>query len=291
MSYRNPAWFLPCHCGSHPAKPGPTSLHGRPPSPPRHSRPIDCATCLPIPGRTPVHLRSVNTPVDGSVLTQLSRVSAAQARAAVHAALDAHRAWANVGLAERKARVTAALDALTEHRDLLALLLVWEIGKPWRLAGADVDRALDGVRWYVARDRPADRRPRAAARPGQQHRVVELPDERARPRRAGAVAGRQRGRGQDAVAGRRRLPDAGPRADGPRGPAGHAAVRQRRRTVRGARAGAGDRRGRVRRRAVQRRQGRRRAARLRQAPLHRAGRAQRLGHLGIHPVGRRWPGT
>ena len=47
------------------------------------------------------------------------------------------------------ARVAAALDALTAHRDLLALLLVWEIGKPWRLACADVDRALDGVRWYV----------------------------------------------------------------------------------------------------------------------------------------------
>ena len=57
--------------------------------------------------------------------------------------------WAATPLAERKARVTAALDALTAHRDLLALLLVWEIGKPWRLACADVDRALDGVRWYV----------------------------------------------------------------------------------------------------------------------------------------------
>ena len=29
------------------------------------------------------------------------------------------------------------------------MLLMWEIGKPWRLACADVDRALDGVRWYV----------------------------------------------------------------------------------------------------------------------------------------------
>ncbi len=38
---------------------------------------------------------------------------------------------------------------MREHRDLLALLLVWEIGKPWRLACADVDRALDGVDWYV----------------------------------------------------------------------------------------------------------------------------------------------
>ena len=43
----------------------------------------------------------------------------------------------------------AAVDAMTAERDTLALLLVWEIGKPWRLACADVDRALDGVRWYV----------------------------------------------------------------------------------------------------------------------------------------------
>src|SRR5690348_3872327 len=92
----------------------------------------------------------VTTPVDGSTLTQLSRVSSAVARSAVGSALDAHRSWASVALPERKARVTAALDALTEHRDLLASLLVWEIGKPWRLACADVDRALDGVRWYVA---------------------------------------------------------------------------------------------------------------------------------------------
>jgi acyl-CoA reductase-like NAD-dependent aldehyde dehydrogenase len=91
---------------------------------------------------------SVTTPVDGSVLTQLSRVSSAEALSAVRASVDAHREWAVVDLAERKARVTAAVDALSEHRDLLALLLVWEIGKPWRLACADVDRALDGVRWY-----------------------------------------------------------------------------------------------------------------------------------------------
>ena len=63
--------------------------------------------------------------------------------------LDQHRAWRHVPLQERRARVAAALDALTEHRELLALLLVWEIGKPWRLAQADVDRAIDGVRWYV----------------------------------------------------------------------------------------------------------------------------------------------
>lgn len=91
----------------------------------------------------------VRTPVDNTVLVNLARLDADSARAAVAHAAAAHREWAQTPLADRKARVTDALDALTAHRDLLAMLLVWEIGKPWRLACADVDRALDGVRWYV----------------------------------------------------------------------------------------------------------------------------------------------
>ena len=64
-------------------------------------------------------------------------------------AMVQHRAWRDVALPERKARVTEALDALIEHRELLAMLLVWESGKPWKTACADVDRCIDGVRWYV----------------------------------------------------------------------------------------------------------------------------------------------
>src|SRR5262245_52095490 len=97
-------------------------------------------------GGTPT---AVRTPVDNSVICQLSRVDAEVAGAAVRYAAGEHRDWAATPLAERADRVTAALDSLTANRDLLALLLVWEIGKPWRLACADVDRCLDGVRWYV----------------------------------------------------------------------------------------------------------------------------------------------
>ncbi|MGW3255572.1 aldehyde dehydrogenase family protein [Streptomyces fungicidicus] len=89
------------------------------------------------------------SPVDGTPVAGPPRLDRATARQAVRAALDQHRAWRHVPLPERRARVAATLDALTEHRELLALLLVWEIGKPWRLAQADVDRAIDGVRWYV----------------------------------------------------------------------------------------------------------------------------------------------
>lgn len=89
------------------------------------------------------------SPVDGSRLIGLPKVSAGEARHAVIAAADQHRRWAKVPLADRKARVAAAVDALAASRDDLALLLAWEIGKPWKLACADVDRALDGVRWYI----------------------------------------------------------------------------------------------------------------------------------------------
>ncbi len=89
------------------------------------------------------------TPVDGSPIPGPPRVDYDEAVAAVAHACTEHADWAKVDLDERRQRITAAVDALTEHRDLLALLLVWEIGKPWRLACADVDRCLDGVRWYV----------------------------------------------------------------------------------------------------------------------------------------------
>ncbi|MGW1023896.1 aldehyde dehydrogenase family protein [Streptomyces sp. NPDC002577] len=89
------------------------------------------------------------SPVDGSPIAGPPRLDARTAGEAVRASLDQHRAWRHIAPAERRARVAATLDALAQHRELLALLLVWEIGKPWRLAQADVDRAIDGVRWYV----------------------------------------------------------------------------------------------------------------------------------------------
>src|SRR3954468_18910049 len=89
------------------------------------------------------------SPVDGSKLVGLPRLSAGEAQHAVHAAAEAHAEWARTPLADRRARVVAAVDAMAEVRDELALLLGWEIGKPWKLACADVDRCLEGVRWYV----------------------------------------------------------------------------------------------------------------------------------------------
>ena len=89
------------------------------------------------------------TPVDGTLIEGPPRITHDDAVTAVAQAADEHKVWGAVDLDERKTRVKAAVDEMREHRETLALLLVWEIGKPWRLACADVDRALDGVDWYL----------------------------------------------------------------------------------------------------------------------------------------------
>ena len=113
------------------------------------------------------HAGTHTTPLDGSDIPGAPFVGVAEAEAAVASAVSAHREWSRVDLDERRARVLVAIESLATERDLLALLLVWEIGKPWRLAWADVDRCIDGVRWYlgeIERQLSVGGRPPAAAR-------------------------------------------------------------------------------------------------------------------------------
>ncbi|MFD6950936.1 dehydrogenase [Nocardiopsis sp. TSRI0078] len=93
--------------------------------------------------------RTSYSPVDGSEIAGPPMLDGATAALAVAGAAADHREWGGVPLDERRDRVRAAVRAWGEHRDTLALALVWEIGKPWRLARQDVDRAISGVEWYL----------------------------------------------------------------------------------------------------------------------------------------------
>lgn len=97
----------------------------------------------------PGHPKPVLSPVDGRVLTHLPMVEADEARRAVRAAAAELHTWQQVGLDERRRRVAACVDEIEEHRQLLAYLLVWEIGKPYRQSLVEVDRLVAGVRWYI----------------------------------------------------------------------------------------------------------------------------------------------
>lgn len=68
---------------------------------------------------------------------------------AVQAAAGQAGDWGKLPYATRAERVRAVCASMRSHRDTLAGLLVWEIGKTWSAAGADVDRCIEGVEWYL----------------------------------------------------------------------------------------------------------------------------------------------
>jgi acyl-CoA reductase-like NAD-dependent aldehyde dehydrogenase len=94
------------------------------------------------------------SPVDGDPIAGPPMLRLEQGLEAVAAAAAEHRDWTRVELDERRARVARCVDQLEAHRELLALLLVWEIGKPWRQALTSVDRTVTGVRWYLEEIEP-----------------------------------------------------------------------------------------------------------------------------------------
>lgn len=89
------------------------------------------------------------SPNDGTELYALPMIDLATASAAVRSAHKEQAAWGELPYHERRRRVEAVLADLQQNRELLALTLAWEIGKPMRLAESDVDRCIDGVRWYL----------------------------------------------------------------------------------------------------------------------------------------------
>jgi acyl-CoA reductase-like NAD-dependent aldehyde dehydrogenase len=97
------------------------------------------------PGRGKLFL----SPVDGTPLGRLPMIDLETGKRAVSLSAREFADWSRVDLDERRRRVAACIAELREHRELLACLLVWEIGKPFRQSLTSVDRCLDGVDWYV----------------------------------------------------------------------------------------------------------------------------------------------
>ncbi len=87
--------------------------------------------------------------IDGSAIIGPSMLDAEEAHVALTACVKEHEVWSKIDLQERKERVARAIAKLRANEDVLALLLVWEIGKPFRQAMTSVDRTIGGVEWYL----------------------------------------------------------------------------------------------------------------------------------------------
>ncbi len=92
----------------------------------------------------------------------------AEADAAMQAALGAWPAWRATPPKERAAVLFRAAQAMRSRRDELSALQVFEVGKPWREADADVCEAIDFLEYYG----------REMIRVGRPRRMGDVPGER-----------------------------------------------------------------------------------------------------------------
>lgn len=99
--------------------------------------------------RNPGFGRHYESAIDGRSLGRIPMLDLDSALSAVKFAKSEALSWAHVDLDERRRRVTDCLAGLKQHRQLIALLLMWEIGKPFAQALTDIDRCISGVEWYV----------------------------------------------------------------------------------------------------------------------------------------------
>ncbi|UOQ69274.1 aldehyde dehydrogenase family protein [Hymenobacter volaticus] len=93
--------------------------------------------------------RPVTSPIDGTRLGALPMLDHATAQRAVVFAKREASSWAAVELDERRAQVQKCLSLLRTHAELIGKLLIWEIGKTYKAGFTDIDRAIEGVHWYV----------------------------------------------------------------------------------------------------------------------------------------------
>ncbi|MHB8764079.1 MAG: aldehyde dehydrogenase family protein, partial [Deferrisomatales bacterium] len=85
----------------------------------------------------------------GRVATRVALASAADAARAVETAARSYPAWRDRPLRERAELLDKLGDRLAADRGRLAAVMVWEQGKPWREADADLAEAVDFCRYYA----------------------------------------------------------------------------------------------------------------------------------------------
>ena len=111
---------------------------------------------------------AVVNPATGETLATYPTITDDALEAAV-AADAAYRAWRDVPVAERAAKIRRVADLHRERRDELAAIIVREVGKPLAAGVGEVDFAANITEYYTDNADEDHRRP-AAGHPRRGHR-------------------------------------------------------------------------------------------------------------------------
>lgn len=114
---------------------------------------------------------STNSPIDGSPLATCSSVTAGDVALAVTRAVEAFHAWRLVPAPRRGELVRRLGEVCREHRDDLATVISWEVGKIRGEALGEVQEVIDICEFAVGLSRQLHGLTIASERPG--HRLME----------------------------------------------------------------------------------------------------------------------
>ena len=112
---------------------------------------------------------SRQSPNDSSiVVAQVSLSDTTAAKEAIKVLKRGQKNWARKSFSERANYLDQIADWLNQHRAEIIATQVWEVGKPWAEADADVAEAIDFCRYYAMQARQFDAPLRQAAHvPGE----------------------------------------------------------------------------------------------------------------------------
>ncbi|HPP73929.1 MAG TPA: L-glutamate gamma-semialdehyde dehydrogenase [Armatimonadota bacterium] len=99
--------------------------------------------------KTEKEIRSINPARPDEVVGRTASASQADAQAAIEAANRALLSWREVPAEKRAEYLLKAADIMEAERDELSALQVYEVGKNWREADADVCETIDYLRYYA----------------------------------------------------------------------------------------------------------------------------------------------
>src|SRR2546422_3123582 len=111
---------------------------------------------------------SVNPSAPDEVVGYGSEAGIAEAERAVKAARDAFGKWSRTPVEERARLLERAADILERRRYELSAVEVFEVGKPWNEADADIREAIDFCRFYAQQMRRLGRPKLTQQVPGEE---------------------------------------------------------------------------------------------------------------------------
>ena len=93
---------------------------------------------------------SVVSPIDGQELCRREYAKSSDIEQAVKAAKQAQAAWFASGLAERKAKIGAAIDWLVTHKDEVAAAITHSMGRPISQSPGEVKGLEERARYMLS---------------------------------------------------------------------------------------------------------------------------------------------